>query len=370
MTRKKSISVYIHIPFCASICTYCDFCKFCYNQKWVSEYLAELKKEIQISYQGEKIKTIYVGGGTPSVLNIEELDKLFSIIQIFDLSKCTEFTFECNIENITEEKASFLFKHGVNRISLGIETFHPKYLAFLNRHHKLEEVENKVKMLKKIGFFNINVDLIYALPNETLNEVREDIKQFLKLDIPHISTYSLMIEPNTILGIKKIEPIDSETDALMYEEIEKDLISNGFIHYEISNFAKKGFESKHNLVYWNNEEYYGFGIGASGYVDNIRYDNTRNWNSYLNGNYQKEFYKLSISETIENEFILGFRKLDGISLMSFYNKYHKKVTDYPIIKKLLKERKLVIENGNLKIKKEYLYISNQILCQLLGEKYE
>lgn len=370
MTRKKSTSVYIHIPFCTSICTYCDFCKFYYNKKWVSEYLKVLKNEIQINYQGEEVNTLYIGGGTPSSISMEELDKLFQIIQTLDLSKCMEFTFECNIENITKEKALFLLKHGVNRISLGIETFHSKYLTFLNRHHKLEEVEKKIKMLKKIGFFNINVDLIYALPGESIKEIKEDIKQFLKLDIPHISTYSLMIESGTILGIQKIEPIDSEMDALMYEEIEKDLTSNGFMHYEISNFAKKGFESKHNLVYWNNEEYYGFGIGASGYINQIRYDNTRNWNCYLNGIYCKEFHKLTISEMIENEFILGFRKIDGISLTHFYHKYHKEITDYPIIKKLLKEGKLVIENGNLKIKKEYIYISNQILCQLLGETYE
>ncbi|MCI8446726.1 MAG: radical SAM family heme chaperone HemW [Bacilli bacterium] len=363
-------SVYIHIPFCNTICTYCDFCKFYYNKKWVSDYLNSLEKEIKANYKGEMIKTLYIGGGTPSSLSIEELEKLFSIIEIFDKSKCIEFTFECNIENLTEEKANFLIEHGVNRLSIGVETFHEKYLTFLNRHHKIKEVEEKINYLKKIGFRNINIDLIYALPNQTIEEVREDVAYFLKLEIPHISVYSLMIEDNTILSIQKVEEIEEDLDARMYENIEQILTKNGYIHYEISNFGKKGFFSEHNLVYWNNEEYYGFGVGASGYIDKVRYDNTRNIINYIKGDYIIESHKLSQNEIIENEFILGFRKLDGINLTKFYQKYHRKITDYSIIKKLLKEEKLVIMAGNIKIEDEYIYISNQILYQLLGEKYE
>lgn len=363
-------SVYIHIPFCSSICSYCDFPKFFYRSDWAEQYLAQLKKEIETYYQFEKVKTLYIGGGTPSALNIKELKYLFSILQIFDLSECIEFTFECNIENITEEKAILLKQFGVNRISIGVETFHSKYLQFLNRHHQISEITEKIKMLKKIGFLNINVDLIYALPNETLKEVEEDIMAFLKLDIPHISTYSLMIEPHTMLNVHNVEPIEEELDYAMYQKIEQLLQEHQFKHYEVSNFGLKGYESKHNLVYWNNLEYYGFGLGAAGYMDGERYENTRNWNHYLSGNYRKEIHKLSINETIENELILGLRKLDGISLLEFEKKYHRNLKEYSVIKDLLREGKLIEESGNIKIDERLIYISNQILYQLIGEQYE
>lgn len=363
-------SVYLHIPFCETICSYCDFCKFYYHPEWVANYLEHLKKEILKYYKNDPIYTFYIGGGTPSSLSVEELKKLFEIIQIFDMKNCKEFTFECNIENITEEKAKILKQCGVNRISIGIETFHKKYLNFLNRHHNLDEVTEKIRMLKRMGFSNINVDLIYALPGETKKEVEEDLNFFLGLDIPHISTYSLMIEPHTMLGIKKVEAISEDIDAAMYETIKTILKNHHFIHYETSNFCKKGFESKHNLVYWDNKEYYGFGIGASGYVNQIRYENTRNWNQYMKENFCKESHLLSLNEEIENEFILGFRKIEGISLQEFEKKYHKNLLDFMIIRNLLKEGKLIIENEKIRIAEDKIYISNQILCQLIGEQYE
>ena len=163
---------------------------------------------------------------------------------------------------------------------LPLKTFNSKYLEFLGRHHSKEEVFNKVKLLKEYGITNINVDLIYALPNQTLLELENDIDIILSLDIPHISTYSLIIEPNTVLYNKRIKNIDEDLDNDMYNIIISKL--NNYIHYETSNFAKNGYESKHNLTYWNNDYYYGFGLGASGYVSDIRYDNTRNLNKYLN----------------------------------------------------------------------------------------
>lgn len=367
---KKKKSVYIHIPFCDTICTYCDFCKFYYQKDWVKLYLEQLQREIEQNYDYESIKTLYIGGGTPSSLDMDELKKLFEIIEVLDLNNCIEFTFECNVENITKEKAEFLISHKVNRISMGVETFHKRHLKKLNRHHNKQDVTEKIKMLKKVGFSNINVDLIYALPNETLEEVKEDMEELLRLNVSHISTYSLMIESHTILGVKGQIPIDEELDYEMYQMIRNFMLEHGFIHYEISNFSKPGFESQHNLVYWNNLEYYGFGIGASGYINSIRYQNTRNWNKYLHGNYKEEFHCLSQNEKIENEFILGFRKIKGISMKQFYQKYKKNIEKYSIIKQLLKEGKLEESDGNIKITQPYIYISNQILCQLIGENYE
>ena len=363
-------SVYIHIPFCKNICSYCDFCKFIYNKKWVNQYLIELEHEIATKYKNETIETIYIGGGTPSILSLEELTKLFSIISKFELAKNYEFTFECNIESITKEQAIFLIENKVNRLSIGVETFQEKYLIFLNRNNKLDDVKQKINMLKQVGFNNINIDLIYALPNQNLNELDADIDEFLKLGIKHISTYSLMIEPHTKLYIDNIHNIDEDLDYKMYNLICEKLKDNAFIHYEVSNFSVPSYESKHNLVYWNNLEYYGFGVGASGYIDGIRYDNTRNLMKYLKGEWLDNSNLLSLNEKIENEFILGFRKINGINIEDFYNKYGFDILKIDAVKKLLNDKKLILSNNDLFINPDYFYIQNEILIDFMGVDYE
>lgn len=358
-------SAYIHIPFCDTICSYCDFCKFIKNDEWINQYLDELEKEIKSKYKGEELDTIYVGGGTPSCLNLEQLDKLFSIIKILNRSNNLEFTFECNIENIDEEKLKLLYKNGVNRLSIGIQTFYEKYLAYLNRKHNDKLIIDKINLAKSIGFKNISIDLIYALPNETLEELNKDLDKFLNLDINHISTYSLIIEPNTKLSINNEQNIDEELDYDMYKLICNNLGKNGYTHYEVSNFAKAGYESRHNLTYWNNDEYYGFGLGASGYIDSIRYDNTRSINKYLSGNYELESHKLDKNEKIENEFILGFRKINGIDKDKFKLKYNIDIKSIEVVDRLLKENKLIEDKKNIYINPDYIYISNEILVEFI-----
>ena len=361
-------SVYIHIPFCNDICSYCDFCKFYYNSYMVDKYLDELENEVKKIYKGEVIKTIYIGGGTPSSLSIEQLKRLFKIINHFN-KDIIEFTFECNIENIDEEKTKLIRDNGVNRISIGIQTFNGNLLSFLNRKHKKKEVKGKLEFIKKY-FDNINVDLMYAIPGETIEILNNDINQMLELGINHISTYSLILENNTILKNMNIEYIDEDLDYSMYELICNKMKDNGFIHYETSNFCRKGFESKHNLTYWNNEEYYGFGLGASGYIDNVRYTNTRSINHYLDGKYRYEEEKLNINETIENEFILGFRKVKGINIDSLLKKYNLKVENIDFIQKLIKENKLIIKDNYIYINDDYIYTSNDILIEFMGVDYE
>ena len=360
-------SAYIHIPFCKTICSYCDFCKMFYNEDLVDKYLLELNNEINKNYKGETLKTIYIGGGTPSSLNIKQLNKLLNIIKIFKLEENYEFTVECNIENITKEKLELLYKNKVNRLSIGIQTFNEKYLKFLNRNHTKEEIKEKINLAKTIGFENINIDLMYAFPEETLEELEIDINEFLKLDIPHISTYSLIIEPHTKLYIDKIKNIDEDLDRKMYDLICSKL--NKYNHYEISNFGKTGYESIHNLTYWNNENYYGFGLGASGYINNTRYDNTKNINEYLKGNYIKNKEILSKNIEIENEFILGLRKIKGINIEKFNKKYDN-IFKYDVVNRLLKENKLQKDNKNIFINNEYIYTSNNILIEFIGENYE
>lgn len=360
-------AVYIHIPFCKSICSYCDFCKLYYNKDLVNKYLTALEREIKRNYKGEEIKTLYIGGGTPSSLDINELKDLFRILAIFKLNEDVEFSFECNIESINREKLEFLYTNHVNRLSIGIETFNEKHLSFLERNHTKEEIFDKINYAKEIGFTNINIDLIYALPNQTIEEVANDLSLFLELDIPHISTYSLMIEPHTKLHINHVSSIDEDLDYDMYKLIKETLENKGYTHYEISNFAKDGYESSHNLTYWNNLEYYGFGLGASGYVTDIRYDNTKSINHYLSEQVHLVEEVIDIKTKIENELILGFRKLRGIEKQLFYNKYKRNINDIPSIKKLIIEGKLIDDGLNIYIDEKYLYVSNDLLINFIGE---
>ena len=360
-------AVYIHIPFCSNICTYCDFCKMYYNKKYVTKYLEELEKEIKNNYNRETIETIYIGGGTPSSLDLEELEYLLKITEYFKTNNNLEFTVECNIENCSYEKLELLKKYNVNRLSFGVQTFNSNFLKILGRKHNKEETFNVIECSKKLGFDNINIDLMYAFTGQTIDDLKKDLDLFLKLDINHISTYSLIIEPNTILGINDYENIDEDLDYEMYSLIESTLKEHGYKHYETSNFAKEGFVSKHNLTYWNNLEYYGFGLGASGYINSIRYNNTRSLNNYLKGNYVLDKHELSKQEKMEEEMFLGLRKLDGVNKKDFKNKYGIDIKDVFDIDPEIKKGLLIDDGNNIYIPEKYQYISNQVLIKFIGE---
>ncbi len=354
-------SVYIHIPFCEHLCTYCDFCKRFYYEELASKYLDGLEKEIKEKYQGEIIKTIYIGGGTPSSLSFNNLKKLMQIIKNFNIDKNLEFTVEINPENIDLEKIVLFKENGVNRISMGIESTNKKFLKYLGRCHDFKIVKEKVAMIKGYGINNINVDLIYALPGETINDIKKDLDNIFSLGITHLSTYSLEIHDNTILGIKKEMNIKEELDRDMYDYICNYLKNKGFIHYEISNFCQLGYESCHNLVYWHNDYYYGFGLGASGYINNIRYTNTRSMYAYLRN--KRVIYKEKVNkkDQISYALILGFRLINGINKIEFCNKYHQELIDMYNIRELI-DKGYLIDNGNLvKINEKYLYTENRIL---------
>lgn len=361
----KIKAIYIHIPFCHSICSYCDFCKVIYNSSWIKPYFTRLEEEIDNAYLGEIIETLYIGGGTPSALNLDELCELFKIISKFKMSKNIEFTFECNLNDLTQEKLEFLFKAGVNRLSIGIESFNDNKLKFMNREASFNNTKEKIDLARKIGFKNINIDLMYAIPSEDNKDLIKDLKLFLKLNPEHISTYSLMIEKNTLVGLNKIKPIEEERDSKMYDIICKTLKKAGYIHYEVSNFTKDGYQSKHNLTYWNNEEYYGFGCGASGYVAAVRYENTKSLTEYLKGNFVSSKSLMSKIDNMENELILGFRKLNGINLEDFYNKYQENMQDVFPIKPLIRNGDLIYKNGNVFINPEKLYVMNEILIKVI-----
>lgn len=358
-------SCYIHIPFCNDICSYCDFCKFKPKEEWIDLYLNSLEHEIKNFYKGEKIRTLYIGGGTPSILSVDELNRLFEIVSLLDLDELVEYTIECNVESLTNEKLILFKKHNINRLSIGIQTFNEKYIKLLNRNHTKEEVSEIIDMARMIGFDNINVDLMYALPNETLEDLESDVDEILKLNVEHISCYSLMINPNTKLYIDNVEPIDEDLDYEMYKYIEKRLLNREYNHYEISNYSKTGYESKHNLVYWNNDYYYGFGLSSSGYLEGYRYDNTKNLNKYFAHNYIDNIIKISDEDRLKYELILGFRKLKGINKLDFKNKFNKSIYEVDGIKELLNDGMLNEDDEYIFIPDEWIYKSNEILVKFV-----
>jgi oxygen-independent coproporphyrinogen-3 oxidase len=329
------------------------------------KYLETLEEEIKATYKGEEIKTIYIGGGTPSSLSIEELEYLFRILKILNKNKLEEYTIECNIESIDEDKLLLFKKNGISRISIGVQSFNENILKILGRSHTKETVISNIEKAKEIGFNNINIDLIYGIDSETLDDLKNDIDMFLNLNISHISLYSLIIEPHTKLYIDKFKTIDEDTNAIMYDYINETLKNNGYIHYEISNYAKSGYESKHNLVYWHNLEYYGFGLGAASFIDNVRYDNTRSLNKYLEGNYRLNEEILTERQMMEYEMILGLRLIKGIDKNNFYHKFSKKVEEVFPIQKLTAKELLTSKNNFLYIPEDKLFISNSILIEFI-----
>lgn len=362
---KRIDAVYIHIPFCNYICAYCDFCKIFYNKEIINKYLDALDKEIKSNYKGEMITSLYIGGGTPSSLSLDELEKLFNILKAFNLSKDCEITFEANPDSLSLDKIKLLKDYGINRVSLGIETINLKLQKILERKTNKDNVITCINNLKNNDIRNINADLIYAIKGETLEDLKKDLNFLLSLDVPHISTYSLIIEDHTKLKIKGIKNIDKSLDREMYDYISKTLKDNNYIHYEISNFAIPNYESKHNLKYWYNKHYYGFGVGASGYIENIRYTNTKSISNYIRGKTIIDKEILSIKDMIFYEIMLGFRTNRGIDKENFKNKYNTSIEELFNYKSLVKKQILLEDNKYLRVREDYLYVLDDILTYFM-----
>lgn len=357
-------SCYVHIPFCKNICSYCDFCKNYYDELMVDNYLDNLKKEISKSYKNQVLDTLYIGGGTPSSLSKNNLNKLINILELFKLNNSYEFTFECNYEDINEELLDLLKNNKVNRISIGIQTFNDKFSKVLNRDINKKEMIEKINLTKKY-FSNINIDLMYALPGEDIAGLKSDLEIIKMLDVPHISTYALIIEEHTNLKLQSIKETCDDIQNEMYYLIVNYLKNNGYNHYELSNFAKEKYESRHNLTYWNNDNYYGFGAGASGFIDNIRYDNTKSVFKYNAGITKVYEEKLSINELMKDEAMLSLRKTSGINKDIFYKKYNILLEDAFDYRKLVRNNVLTENSKNVYIKEDKLFVSNEIIIMFL-----
>lgn len=359
-------AVYVHIPFCNHICSYCDFPKMLRVEHFVDEYLEALKIEIENNYDGERISTLYIGGGSPSCLNKYERIKLFRILSIFNRTPDCEFTIELNPDDIDDQLIDDIVYGGVNRVSIGIQSFNLDNLKLLERYNDYKDIETKLNLLRKRGIDNINLDLMYALPNEKLSVLKKDLSLITKLEPTHISTYSLILEKNTKLYINGVEPINEDLDAKMYETIRSYMNKKGYIQYEVSNFSKPGYESRHNLNYWSNGEYYGFGLGASGFLAGFRYNNTRNFSEYLKGNFRYEQNLLTYKDQMDNEIMLGLRKIKGINVDDFYEKYGENIQNvYPVIKELIRNKELVYKDGYLAIPLDKTYVMNEILVKII-----
>lgn len=326
-------SAYIHIPFCKSKCKYCSFVSYT-KPDLITGYIYALLKDISDNYKKEDLKTLYFGGGTPSLIPAELLEK---VIKKFNFQKDYELTVEVNPDDCTPEYLQTLIKLGVNRLSIGSQTFDDNILKLIGRRHNSNDIVKTVEFAKTAGFDNISVDLIYGLPTQTIDGLKRDLEQFLKLDIRHISTYGLKIEEESFWGkfynketnrlvipdTNRIYlPPDDDTQADMYERVNDVLEHNGFYRYEVSNFAKKGYESKHNLNYWDNNEYYGFGAAAHGYVDGVRFYNYSELEKYMVKPSTHEYGKtLTEDEKLEEEIFLGFRKREGVNISKINEKF-------------------------------------------------
>lgn len=363
----KTNSLYIHIPFCQDICAYCDFCKVFYQEKIVDEYLKVLKEELDSLVVKEPLKTIYIGGGTPSSLNYQQLSFLMAMIKPYLSDSLQEVCIEVNPESIDDKKMKILKDGGITRLSIGVESFNEKILKAINRHHNKQQVYNVIKMAHDFNIDNISIDLMYGLPKQTYQDIKADLLEVSKLNIQHISYYALILEDHTVLKNQDYHLLDEETELQINRLIDNELATLGFYKYEISNFARPGYQSIHNLAYWHYDNYYGIGIGASGKVDDCLYEHNRNLNAYLKRKNIIDKTTYSKEDTMFNHLMMSLRLTAGLDLNEFKRRYGVTVMDvYPdALLKHLKLKTLLIENDHLKCNEESIYLLNNILIDFL-----
>lgn len=361
--RKKELGIYVHIPFCAKKCYYCDFISFPNKEEMINDYIDALKKEIQIvgmglvsaqetidnhnakdvggsiaSLQEEDnsyvVTTIYIGGGTPSYIEPEYIETIIKTIKNnFLIKENAEITIEVNPGTATKEKLQVYKRSGINRISIGLQSTDNNLLKQIGRIHTHEQFLDTYNLAREIGFKNINVDLMLAIPNQTIEGLEDSLKKVIKLEPEHISVYSLILEEGTelfnLVKNKELNLLDDDIERNMYWKVKEKLEENGYNQYEISNYAKRRYESKHNLNCWNQEEYIGIGLAAHSYIYGIRYSNTENLNEYINTFKLCDNIKdiITIHEKQSNNdkqkeyMILGLRKIEGVKISTFKNKF-------------------------------------------------
>ncbi|QKS73205.1 oxygen-independent coproporphyrinogen III oxidase [Paenalkalicoccus suaedae] len=374
-------SLYVHVPFCEQICHYCDFNKFFLKNQPVEEYVDLAIQEMQMTVekypQKHAIRTIYVGGGTPTSLDTPTLEKLLKGIKsTFTLHDEVEWTVEVNPGSADQEKLNMLKAVGVNRLSIGAQTFDPMLLQTINRDHKPTDVGETVQMSIQAGITNLSVDLMFGLPNQTMEQWKDTLSKLVELPVAHVSAYSLKVEPKTVfyqLWQKgRLPLLPQELEADMYDYLKEFLGKNHFSQYEISNFAKTGKESIHNLTYWDNNEYYGIGAGAHSYVYGIRRMNHGPLPKYMKALKASELpyldeHPVSQVERMEEQMFMGLRKRKGISVTEFKKRFNKDVEDvFPTVVSSLREKGLLDLDGDyLLLTEKGMLLGNEVFEQFL-----
>lgn len=370
---KKDIGMYTHIPFCKSKCYYCDFVSYSNKNDFIKSYIDALIKEIEhINLSKYNIQTIYVGGGTPSILDSKDIIKILENIMTYAVPNA-EVTIEVNPGTVTKRKLEDYKEAGINRLSIGLQSTDVNMLKQIGRIHNVEEFFETYKVARNIGFENINVDLMLGLPNQTLEMLEKSIQEVVLLNPEHISIYSLILEENTklydMVNSGKLKLPDDETERKMYWKTKKILEESGYNHYEISNFSKEKYESRHNSDCWEQKEYIGVGVGAHSYLEGKRYSNTICIEEYINNINNEEFAKnITIHEEQTEEskkkeyMILGLRKIQGISISKYKNKFG----ENPVfiykqeLDKLVKEGLLEIDGDNIRLTNKGLDLANLV----------
>ncbi|GAA0119448.1 radical SAM family heme chaperone HemW [Clostridium perfringens] len=373
------ISLYIHIPFCAQKCLYCDFPSFARKDHLRKAYIEALNKEIinlREKHNNLEINTIFIGGGTPSVLESNELECLLKEIAKLNMAKDIEYSMECNPGNLTEEKLEVMKKYGVNRISMGLQAKQDNLLKGLGRIHNYKTFKENFLLAKKVGFNNINVDLMFGLPNQRLNEWEETLREIISLESAHISAYSLIIEEGTafynLYENDKLKLPTEEEERKMYHLAKEILEENGFNQYEISNYAKEGKECRHNLAYWNMDNWIGVGSAAASYINGKRIKNISSVEEYINsinekGEAVEEIINNSKNDNMEEFMFMGLRKINGIDENEFKKRFGMNINDVygEILNKYIDEGLLIRESGRIFLSEKGIEISNVIMADFL-----
>lgn len=375
----KEISLYIHIPFCKQRCFYCDFPTFAGKERFREEYIDALIKEIKEKCSDYLIKTIFIGGGTPSYLEENELEKLLIAVSKLNLSSKLEYSMECNPGTVNENKLKIMKKYGINRISFGLQSCNDNLLKKIGRIHTFKEFLENYNLARKVGFDNVNVDLMYGLPNLTIQDWKNTLEKICELKPEHISAYSLIIEEGTafykLYEKDKLE-LPSEDDERVMDKITKDILkANGYHQYEISNFALDGKECEHNKVYWSLEEYIGAGSASSSYMDGYRFSNTSNINDYIekisnNVSVVIDKYENSSEDEMEEFVFMGLRMVSGIDLLKFEKKFGVDINSIykEVIEKNIKGGLLVVKENKMFLTAKGMELSNSVMSDFILDK--
>jgi len=363
--------LYIHIPFCIKKCKYCDFSSFSACEKEKAAYLDALFLEME-KYYGEVVDTVFIGGGTPTSLTAGQLEVLLGNIQKnFILDKNCEFTVEANPKTLDEEKLDTLKKYGVNRLSIGVQSFNDNELLALGRIHTGKEAEETIRLAQKY-FNNVSIDLMCAIPDQTKESFLENLKKAFSLNPQHISCYSLILEEGTPLFDEyekgNLVLPDEDTEREIYDFAQSEMEKHGYYQYEISNFARSGYESRHNTKYWSCDEYIGIGLSAHSFTDGVRFSNTDDFSSYVKGEFLSGESEVLSKEDKMSEFMfLGLRKTCGVSKTEFKNRFCEdieKVFQNPLSK--FKKMGMIEEKEDrIYLSKKAISVSNRIMCEFI-----